>query len=94
MKHQMSAEGGFAYAYVIREHGVVMMEEGGYSRSYTRAAQAIGDDALQRKHRGRAIEDSFTHGTSEQRLRWFMKGYRSGDISLMEQAFILLYSQL
>lgn len=45
-----------------------------------RAAKAIGDDALQRQATGRVVPDSFTHGTSEQRMRWFMKGYQSGDI--------------
>jgi predicted metalloprotease len=40
-------------------------------------AHAIGDDNLQRKSSGRVMPDSFTHGTSEQRARWFMKGFRS-----------------
>jgi predicted metalloprotease len=43
-------------------------------------AEAIGDDTLQRRAQGRVVPDSFTHGTSEQRMRWFMKGYRSGRI--------------
>jgi predicted metalloprotease len=46
-----------------------------------RAATAIGDDAIQRRTQGRVVPDSFTHGTSEQRVRWFMKGYRSGKLS-------------
>ncbi len=45
-----------------------------------RAAEVIGDDALQRQATGRVVPDSFTHGSSEQRMRWFMKGYQSGDI--------------
>jgi predicted metalloprotease len=45
------------------------------------AASAIGDDKLQREHQGHVVPDSFTHGTSEQRVRWFRKGYESGDIS-------------
>ena len=45
------------------------------------AANAIGDDRLQREHTGRVIPDSFTHGTSEQRMRWFKKGYDTGDLS-------------
>ena len=45
-----------------------------------RAAKAIGDDALQRQATGHVVPDSFTHGTSEQRMRWFTKGYQSGDI--------------
>lgn len=45
-----------------------------------RCAQAIGDDALQKKAQGYVVPDSFTHGTSAQRVKWFMKGYQSGDI--------------
>jgi predicted metalloprotease len=43
-------------------------------------AAAIGDDRLQKESRGYVTPDSFTHGTSEQRMRWFMKGYKSGNI--------------
>ncbi len=42
-------------------------------------AARIGDDALQRASQGRVVPDSFTHGTSEQRQRWFYEGFRSGD---------------
>ncbi|MFC6388473.1 KPN_02809 family neutral zinc metallopeptidase [Methylorubrum zatmanii] len=42
------------------------------------AASAIGDDKLQEKSQGYAVPDSFTHGSSEQRMRWFMTGYKSG----------------
>lgn len=45
-----------------------------------RCAQAIGDDRLQKQAQGHVVPDSFTHGTSEQRARWFMKGYQSGDL--------------
>lgn len=44
------------------------------------AAAVIGDDALQKKTQGYAVPDSFTHGTSEQRMRWLKKGLSSGDI--------------
>ena len=44
------------------------------------AATAIGDDRLQRQAQGRVVPDSFTHGTSEQRVRWLNKGLKSGDI--------------
>jgi predicted metalloprotease len=44
------------------------------------AALAIGDDTLQRKAQGRVVPAAFTHGTSEQRARWFKKGYETGDI--------------
>ena len=45
-----------------------------------RAANAIGDDRLQKQTQGYVVPDSFTHGTSEQRARWFRKGYETGDI--------------
>lgn len=43
------------------------------------AAHQIGDDTLQRQSRGYAQPDSFTHGTSEQRMRWFRRGFEAGD---------------
>jgi predicted metalloprotease len=45
-----------------------------------RAANAIGDDRLQRQSQGYVVPESFTHGTSEQRMRWFRKGWDTGDI--------------
>jgi len=45
------------------------------------AASAIGDDNLQRQSTGRVVPDSFTHGTSKQRSRWFRKGFETGDIA-------------
>ncbi|HTE29700.1 MAG TPA: neutral zinc metallopeptidase [Chryseolinea sp.] len=45
------------------------------------AASAIGDDRIQQQTQGQVVPDSFTHGTSEQRMRWFKKGYETGDIS-------------
>jgi len=59
-----------------------------------RAANAIGDDRLQKQSRGYVTPDSFTHGTSAQRVRWFRKGFETGDAKLMEQLFSLPYSQL
>ena len=44
------------------------------------AANAIGDDRLQKQSQGYVVPDAFTHGTSEQRMRWFRKGYSTGDI--------------
>jgi len=51
------------------------LEEGDIEEAM-RAANAIGDDTLQRRAQGRVVPDSFTHGTSEQRMRWFVKGFR------------------
>jgi len=45
-----------------------------------RAASAIGDDRLQQEAQGRVVPDSFTHGTSEQRTRWFKQGFDTGDM--------------
>ena len=45
-----------------------------------RAAAAIGDDRLQQQSQGRIVPESFTHGSSEQRVRWFKRGMASGDI--------------
>jgi predicted metalloprotease len=44
-----------------------------------RAAAAVGDDTLQRETQGRVVPDSFTHGTSAQRTRWFQRGASTGD---------------
>src|SRR5205814_7372487 len=45
-----------------------------------RAARAVGDDRLQSRSRGYVVPDSFTHGTSEQSVRWFRRGYETGDL--------------
>lgn len=57
-----------------------MMEKGDLEEALN-AANAIGDDRLQRQSTGKVVPDSFTHGTSEQRIRWFKKGFETGDIS-------------
>lgn len=56
-----------------------ILEEGDIEEALN-AATAIGDDRLQRQAQGYVVPDSFTHGTSEQRVRWFKKGLKSGDI--------------
>jgi len=53
--------------------------ESGDIEEALRAANAIGDDRLQKQSQGYVVPDAFTHGTSEQRMRWFRKGYESGD---------------
>jgi predicted metalloprotease len=55
--------------------------EAGDIEEAMRAASAVGDDRLQSRSRGYVVPDSFTHGTSEQRVRWFRRGYDTGDIS-------------
>ena len=60
------------------ERGVALLEPGDVEEGLA-AANAIGDDTLQRQTQGRVAPDSFTHGSSEQRVRWFRKGLQSGD---------------
>lgn len=54
------------------------LEEGDIEEGLA-AASAIGDDRLQKKAQGYVVPDSFTHGSSAQRVRWFTQGWRSGD---------------
>ena len=56
-----------------------ILEDGDLDEALS-AAHAVGDDAIQAKMQGHIVPESFTHGTSEQRKYWFMKGYESGDI--------------
>ncbi|HEV2150221.1 MAG TPA: neutral zinc metallopeptidase [Longimicrobiaceae bacterium] len=58
--------------------GQVVLEEGDIEEALT-AASAIGDDRLQQQGQGQVVPESFTHGTSEQRVRWFRRGFESGD---------------
>jgi predicted metalloprotease len=55
-----------------------ILEPGDIEEALT-AATAIGDDRLQRRSRGYVVPESFTHGTSEQRVRWFSRGFKTGD---------------
>jgi predicted metalloprotease len=54
--------------------------ESGDLEEALRAASAIGDDNIQKQQQGYVVPDSFTHGTGEQRVRWFRKGYETGDL--------------
>jgi predicted metalloprotease len=56
------------------------LEAGDIEEALT-AANAIGDDNLQKKSQGYTVPESFTHGTSQQRMYWFKKGYKTGDIN-------------
>ena len=55
--------------------------EAGDLKDALNAAQAIGDDRLQKQTQGHVVPDSFTHGTSAQRERWFSQGYTTGNVS-------------
>ncbi len=55
--------------------------ESGDIEEAVNAAGAVGDDRIQKQSQGYAVPDSFTHGTSEQRMRWFSKGYTTGDVT-------------
>jgi len=57
-----------------------LLSEGDFEEAI-KAATAIGDDAIQKQSQGYVVPDSFTHGTSEQRVRYFYAGYKSGDAS-------------
>jgi hypothetical protein len=71
--------GVWAY-HANKEHGgTASIGENDVQQAVT-AATAIGDDRLQRQAQGRVVPDSFTHGSSEQRVRWLTKGLKSGDI--------------
>lgn len=67
------------YAGVWAFHNNEYLQAGDIDEALS-AANAVGDDAIQKRTRGSVNSDSFTHGTSEQRKTWFMKGYNTGDI--------------
>jgi hypothetical protein len=57
-----------------------ILEEGDLEEAM-QAAEAVGDDRIQMQSQGYVVPDAFTHGTSEQRKAWFLKGYRTGDLT-------------
>ncbi len=69
------------YSGVWAHHaqGMDLLEEGDLEEALT-AASAVGDDTIQQRSRGYVVPESFTHGTSEQRKRWFYKGFENGDL--------------
>jgi predicted metalloprotease len=68
--------GVWAYHTNQKKH---VLEQGDVETAL-KAANAIGDDTLQRQAQGHVVPDSFTHGTSEQRVRWFTRGIESGNV--------------
>ncbi|MBP7746813.1 MAG: neutral zinc metallopeptidase [Phycisphaerae bacterium] len=71
----------FAGVWAHHAHRARDLLEPGDLEEGLRAAAAVGDDRLQKQAQGYVVPDSFTHGTSEQRVRWFRRGYETGDIS-------------
>lgn len=69
---------GGLWAHYAQRMGIIQLEDGDLEDAI-RAAQAIGDDALQKAAQGYVVPDSFTHGTSAQRAHWFRKGFTTGD---------------
>ncbi|MDQ3220541.1 MAG: zinc metallopeptidase [Acidobacteriota bacterium] len=58
--------------------------EAGDAEEAIRAAAAVGDDIIQKRTQGYVVPDSFTHGTSQQRMQWFTKGFQTGDMRQCE----------
>ncbi len=76
----------------IAETGRGILEEGDIEEAIASAA-SVGDDRIQKQSRGYVVPDSFTHGTSDQRMRWFMKGLKSGRADNTD-AYTIPYDQL
>ncbi len=70
-----------------------ILEQGDVEKAIT-AAQAIGDDRLQKQTRGYVVPEQFTHGTSQQRVRWFTEGLKSGNLQEANKLFTLPYNAL
>jgi uncharacterized protein len=71
----------YAGVWAMHADGANRILEAGDVEEAMRAAAAIGDDALQKQAQGYAVPDSFTHGTSQQRQRWFNQGLSTGDVN-------------
>jgi len=70
-----------------------ILEDGDLTEAIT-AAQAIGDDTLQRQSTGRVVPDAFTHGTSKQRVKWFTLGLKTGNLEDLNLLFETPYEEL
>ena len=69
------------WAYHAQRKNLV---EAGDAEEAIRAASAVGDDIIQRRTQGYVVPDSFTHGSSQQRMQWFAKGMQAGDMRQCE----------
>jgi uncharacterized protein len=65
------------FAFNVKNKGLL---EAGDAEEALKAASAVGDDNIQRQTQGYVVPDSFTHGTSQQRMQWFMRGFQTGDV--------------
>ncbi len=72
----------YAGLWAHHAHRAKQILERGDIEEAINAAEKIGDDALQKKAQGRVVPDSFTHGSSAQRMAWFRHGLKTGDIQL------------
>ncbi len=70
--------------HVARYAGILDEED---IREAVNAAAQIGDDKIQKQSQGYVVPDAFTHGSSDQRVRWFLYGLKTGDPTLMDRAF-------
>lgn len=70
----------YAGVWANRDQKMKKILQDGDLESAMNAANAIGDDRLQQQSKGRVVPDAFTHGTSQQRMYWFRKGFETGDI--------------
>ena len=97
LKSQLSVrtelQADFYAGLVARYQGDNKWLEPGDVEEALNAANAIGDDRLQQQAQGYVVPDSFTHGTSEQRVRWFRLGYETGDFAKGD-TFSIPYDQL
>jgi predicted metalloprotease len=76
VRHELQAD---CYAGIWAHHAKKMLEDGDIDEGLNAAAK-IGDDNLQMEAKGYVVPESFTHGTSRQRMKWFKRGFKSGDM--------------
>lgn len=65
------------WAFYANQQGLV---EAGDAEEAIRAASAVGDDSIQKRAQGYVVPESFTHGSSKERMQWFQRGYQAGDM--------------